>query len=150
MCAAKASNDDDEVIYNPFQPLVHGVEHDVLKLLKQTVAIFDETNTLRIQHFHTVWHRMQFGLIFHGRQGFRELTEFTEDLLKIVKSYTLKNNDMGIRAAAVYLWYTLYFKQPTIPKVFHELVFYKKKGFAKICKQSFNNQILEFHAKNLQ
>ena len=55
--------------------------------------------------------------IFHGRQGFRELTEFTEDLLKIVKSYTLKHNKMGIRAAAIYLWYTLYFKQPTRPKV---------------------------------
>ena len=24
---------------------------------------------------------------------------------------------MGIRAAAIYLWYTLYFKQPTRPKV---------------------------------
>ena len=115
MCAAEASQ--DEVVYNPFQPLIHGVDFDVQSLIKQTVAIFDETNTLRITHFTKVWHKMQFGLIFHGRQGFRELTEFTEDLFRIVKSYTLKHNDMGIRAAAIYLWYTLYFKQPTIPKV---------------------------------
>merc|ERR1712062_335477 len=111
------TKEDEEVIYHPFQPLIHGVNYDVTSLLNQTVALFDATGTLRISHFTKIWRKMNFGLIFHGRQGFRELTEFTEDLLKIVKSYTLKHNKMGIRAAAIYLWYTLYFKQPTRPKV---------------------------------
>lgn len=111
------SKEGEEVVYHPYQPLIHGVNYDVTSLLSQTVALFDETGTLRISHFTKIWRKMNFGLIFHGRQGFRELTEFTEDLLKIVKSYTLKHNKMGIRAAAIYLWYTLYFKQPTRPKV---------------------------------
>ena len=111
------TKEDEEVIYHPFQPLIHGVNYDVTSLLNQTVALFDATGTLRISHFTKIWRKMNFGLIFHGRQGFRELTEFTEDLLKIVKSYTLKHNKMGIRSAAIYLWYTLYFKQPTRPKV---------------------------------
>ena len=127
--------DEDEVIYNPFQPLVHGVNYDVTNLLKRTVALFDATGTLRIAHFTQIWQDMNFGLIFHGRQGFRELTEFTEDLLKIVKSYTLKHNKMGTRAAAIYLWYTLYFKQPTRPKVRLHVIKREYSDLNKFMKQ---------------
>ena len=61
MCAAESSK--DEVTYNAFQPLIHGVHHDVVSLLEQTVALFDEAMTLRIQHFNTIWFKMKFGLV---------------------------------------------------------------------------------------
>ena len=55
--------------------------------------------------------------IFHGRQSYRELYEFTEDLLAYTRTLALSPYGFGNRAAAVYLLYTLYFKQPCRPKV---------------------------------
>jgi hypothetical protein len=96
---------------------VKGVRDDVNLIVGQTLKLFDDTQTLRIQHFQTVWKSMKFGLIFHGRQSYRELYEFTEDLLAYTRKLALSPYGFGNRAAAVYLLYTLYFKQPCRPKV---------------------------------
>jgi len=96
---------------------VKGVRDDVNLIVGQTLKLFDDTQTLRIQHFQTVWKSMKFGLIFHGRQSYRELYEFTEDLLAYTRTLALSPYGFGNRAAAVYLLYTLYFKQPCRPKV---------------------------------
>ena len=49
--------------YHPHQPLTHGVEEDVKKLVSETVELFDENEELRISHFQVVWKRMKFGLV---------------------------------------------------------------------------------------
>ena len=46
------------------QPYTHGVKEDINELLRQTVELFDENETLRISYFQKVWHDMKFGLIF--------------------------------------------------------------------------------------
>ena len=56
--------------------------------------------------------------IYHGREYFRELYEFTEDLFGLVSPHLFaEDSNDALRAAALYLLYGLYFKQATIPKV---------------------------------
>ena len=55
--------------------------------------------------------------IFHGRRSYRELYEFTEDIFANAKNLTLSENDFGTRAAAFYLLYVLFLKQPCRPQV---------------------------------
>ncbi len=55
--------------------------------------------------------------IFCGRQHDRELHEFSEDLLELVKRRALAPETVGVRAAALYLLYALYFRQPLVPKL---------------------------------
>ena len=40
-----------------------GVRDDVNLIVGQTLKLFDDTQTLRIQHFQTVWKSMKFGLV---------------------------------------------------------------------------------------
>ena len=96
---------------------MHGAKEDVSKLITSTVELFDENEELRIKHFTSVWKEMRFGLIFHGRQSYRELHEFAENLLEMVKTFCLSPQEFGTTAAALYLLYVLYFKQPLRPKV---------------------------------
>ena len=70
-----------------------------------------------VSDWEIIWKDMKFGLIFCGRQTFRELYEFTEDLFDLVKLQALSPNSIGCRAAAIYLLYSLYFKQPARPMV---------------------------------
>lgn len=99
------------------QPYTHGVKEDINELLRQTVELFDENETLRISYFQKVWHDMKFGLIFHGRQDYRELYEFTEDLFDSIKRNLMPSNLFALRSAAFYLLYAIYFKQPLRPIV---------------------------------
>ena len=55
--------------------------------------------------------------IFTGRKMFRELWEFTEVALRIVKEFLVTTPEPAEKAAALYLLYSLYFKQPTRPRV---------------------------------
>lgn len=107
----------EATVYSPNQSISHGASDDINRLINQTVELFDETCTLRIRHFQTIWKQMKFGLIFHGRRSYRELYELIEDLFEIVKVQCLFPKEFGTRAAAFYLLYTLYFKQPLRPRV---------------------------------
>ena len=107
----------DKLKYNPNQPIAAGAQLDISNLIEKATALFDEFQTLRFHHFVDIWKDMKFGLIFCGRQTFRELYEFTEDLFDLVKLQALPPNMFGSRAAAIYLLYSLYFKQPARPMV---------------------------------
>jgi len=110
------------------QTITAGVEDLVHEVLYRIFDEFEDIEGPRMTIFVKVWHETSFGLIFHGRESFRELYEFTEELLDIVKQYSLKTrkkdeNPEGIRFAALYLLYALYFKQPCRPKVKIRLTF---------------------------
>ena len=93
---------------------------DVSMLLDRIVELFDENEELRYEYFHQVWHQTRFALIYHGREFFRELYEFTEDLLETVKQHVVDTKQsQAHRVAAIYLLYGLYFKQPLVEKVIH-------------------------------
>ena len=109
--------DCDEIKYNPNQPITAGAKQDICTLISKVTALFDEYQSPRFNHFIDIWKEMKFGLIFCGRQTFRELYEFTEDLFDLVKIQAMSPNNFGNRAAAIYLLYSLYFKQPTRPMV---------------------------------
>jgi len=108
--------------FNQDQTITAGVEDQVHEVLHTILDQFEDTEGPRMTTFQKVWKQTSFGLIFHGRESFRELYEFTEDMFDIVKQYALKarkkvDNPEGIRFAALYLLYALYFKQPCRPKV---------------------------------
>ena len=109
--------ESEEIKYNPNQPIAAGAKHDICALIHKVTALFDEYHTPRFNHFIDIWKEMKFGLIFCGRQTFRELYEFTEDLFDLVKLQAISPNKFGNRAAAIYLLYALYFKQPARPMV---------------------------------
>merc|ERR1719319_1749777 len=72
------------------------------------------------------WKSSTFSFIFHGRENFRELYEVTEEMMDVVKSYAVNGRDAqhpeGVRFAAIYLMYALFFKQPCRPTVKIRLV----------------------------
>ena len=55
--------------------------------------------------------------IFCGRKVFRELWEFTECGLRIVKEICIKATSTTEKIAAFYILYALYLKQPLRPRV---------------------------------
>ena len=110
-------SENEEIKYSPNQAIAAGVNHDICSLIHKVTALFDEYRTPRFRHFIDIWKDMKFGLIFCGRQTFRELFEFTEDLFDLVKLQAITLTKFGNRAAAVYLLYALYFKQPARPLV---------------------------------
>ena len=52
-----------------------------------------------------------------GRPSFKEMFELTEDLIELAKQETCSHNKTPLRVAALYLIYSLYFKQPCRPRV---------------------------------
>ena len=113
----------EEVKFNPNQSIATGAKKDITTLIHKVTALFDEYRTPRFKHFIDIWKDMKFGLIFCGRQTFRELYEFTEDLFDLVKLQAMALNKFSNRAAAIYLLYALYFKQPARPLVSNILHF---------------------------
>ena len=110
-------SENEEIKYSPNQAIAAGANHDICSLIHKVTALFDEYRRPRFRHFIDIWKDMKFGLIFCGRQTFREMFEFTEDLFDLVKLQAITLTKFGNRAAAVYLLYALYFKQPARPLV---------------------------------
>jgi len=104
------------------QSIAAGLEEDVDVIIYKVFYEFEKNDGPRFNIFIEVWHQTGVGLIFSGRESFREMFEFTEDLFVRVKKYSLstllgKTNHPLVRYAAIYLLYSLYFKQPCRPRV---------------------------------
>ena len=70
--------------YSPSQPVLSGVERDVRVLIGRVVALFDEMDGLRFQHFLDIWKDMKFALVRGNRMpccSDRNLTKSIADLL---------------------------------------------------------------------
>ena len=94
-----------------------GFSEDVSNLVEKVVERFVRFNSLRFKYFTNVWQEMAFSLIFNGRKMFRELWEFTECALRVVKEMFLKTSETFEKVATFFLLYGLYFKQPIRPQV---------------------------------
>jgi len=108
--------EESELTWSPNQPLSAGARQDIRQLLHRTAILFDEYGDLRFQHFADIFQQMKFPLIFAGRTSFKEMFELTEDLIELAKQETFSHNKTPLRVAALYLIYSLYFKQPFRPK----------------------------------
>jgi len=60
-----------------------GLSEDVDKIVKLTAENFTRNEQLRFEYFVDIWKDLKFGLIFCGRQYFRELYNVVEDLLAL-------------------------------------------------------------------
>jgi len=103
------------------------LEEDVERVMFKLFDEFEMNSGPRFRVFTEVWHQDSFGLIFSGRETFREMYEFTENLFHCVKKYALstligKPNHSLVRYAAIYMLFSLYFKQPCRPMVKIRLV----------------------------
>jgi len=113
--------------YHLDQSVMVGVDEDIERTIFLVFEEFEKTAGPRFKTFLEIWHKTSFGLIFCGREKFRELFEFTEELLGKVKKYAMsihnkKPNNQLVRFAAIYMLYSLYFKQPCRPMVRIRLV----------------------------
>jgi len=108
--------------FNIQQPISVGLEEDVEMIIYKVFDEFEKNSGPRFNIFTAVWHQTSMGLIFSGRESFREMYQFTEELFLRVKKYALstlggKTNHALVRYAALYFLYSLYFKQPCRPRV---------------------------------
>ena len=104
------------------QSIAAGLEEDIDVIIYKVFYEFEKNSGPRFNIFTEVWHQTGIGLIFSGRESFREMFEFTEELFVRVKKYAFsmlggKTNHALVRYAAIYLLYSLYFKQPCRPRV---------------------------------
>ena len=104
------------------QTIAAGLEHDIQRVLAATVARFEAIGGPRFDQFVEVWRETGFGLVFQGRESFRELHEFTEELVARAKGLALaevvgREGKRMFRFAAIYLLYAVYFRQPCRPRV---------------------------------
>jgi len=129
--------EESELTWSPNQPLSAGARQDIRQLLHRTAILFDEYGDLRFQHFADIFQQMKFPLIFAGRTSFKEMFELTEDLIELAKQETFSHNKTPLRVAALYLIYSLYFKQPFRPKTRIKLSLSEYKemvGFVNECR----------------
>ena len=99
-----------------------GIDEDVEIFIYKVFEQFEKNVGPRFSEFTTEWHKSNFGLIFCGRENFRETFEFTEELFHRVKKYVRvemkgKPQHTLVRYAGLYLMYSLFFKQPCRPRV---------------------------------
>ena len=124
-----------------------GVDEDVEIFIYKVFEQFEKNVGPRFSEFTTAWHKSNFGLIFCGRENFRETFEFTEELFHRVKKFIRaemkgKPQHTLVRYAGLYLMYSLYFKQPCRPRVkfrllkdeFEELVNLSQLARLDVCR----------------
>ena len=75
--------------FNIQQSISAGLEDDVERIVYKVFDEFEKHSGPRFNIFTEVWHQTGLGLIFSGRESFREMFEFTEELFLRVKKYAL-------------------------------------------------------------
>jgi hypothetical protein len=106
------------------QTIAAGLDNDIEGMIHSACEAFETEGGPRFSCFVEVWKKTGFGLIFTGRESFREMFEFTEELMLRAKKVALApptSNRMA-RFAGIYLLYSVYSKQPCRPRVRVRLV----------------------------
>jgi len=109
------------------QTIAAGLSDDIERIIYLAFDQFEKQEGPRFNLFTDIWHKSGLGEIFTGRESFREMFEFSEELLARVKRFALsslqgKANHQLVRFAAIYMLYSLYFKQPCRPRAKVRLV----------------------------
>ena len=117
-CIRKVNNKEVVTI-----SITAGIAEDLETVIFYAFHEFEKEGGPRFSVFTKVYKCQQFGCIFNGRESYRDLYEFTEELFHAVKIYvapTMQNNKPNntlMRYAGLYMMYALYFKQPCRPRV---------------------------------
>ena len=99
-----------------------GIAEDLEMVIFGAFHSFEKEGGPRFSAFTKVYKQNQFSCIFNGRESYRDLYEFTEELFHAVKSFVgpsqnNRENNTMVRYAGLYMLYSLYFKQPCRPRV---------------------------------
>merc|ERR1719452_285597 len=110
------------------QTITAGLDEDIERIIYKVFDEFEKNEGPRFQIFTSVWQQTGLGLIWCGRDSFREMSQFTEELFLRMQKYAMSTLGQGrpnhplVRYAAIYLLYSSYFKQPCRPRVKIRLV----------------------------
>ncbi|XP_042867765.1 uncharacterized protein LOC122250431 isoform X2 [Penaeus japonicus] len=88
--------------------IASGYLEDLLELLHQ----FENEESWRFSAFSSCWKGMKFSLIYRGRQSFKELLEFSEEVADITKRFLTPSQKTKMRVGALYTLYGIYYKHP--------------------------------------
>lgn len=95
-----------------------GVDYDVERVIYSVFYEFDENQEPRFSRFCAVWKESKLGLIFCGRDSFRDLYELSTEIFHCVKQYAksiYKNKENNILGEYFpYFYILLVFRVPVI------------------------------------
>jgi len=102
--------------------IIAGIDEDLEATMFSAFQEFEKEAGPRFSAFTKVWKESCFGCIFNGRESYRDLYEFTEEILDRVKQsarpvYQNRERNPLLRYAGLYMMYALFFKQPCRPRV---------------------------------
>ncbi|XP_018014560.1 uncharacterized protein LOC108671516 isoform X2 [Hyalella azteca] len=83
-----------------------------LKDLAALLEEFDKQPDARFSSFAVCWRQMLFTQIFRGRQSFKELLEFSEEIVVLTKKFLENMHSDRRRLGAFYTLYSIYYKHP--------------------------------------
>nr|XP_045617716.1 uncharacterized protein LOC123770087 [Procambarus clarkii] len=83
-----------------------------LQDLTTLLQLFDDSENWRFKDFAVCWQTLKFSLIYRGRQNFKELLEFSEEVALLTKRFLVPPHSFKWRIGALYTIYGLYYKHP--------------------------------------
>jgi len=104
-----------------------GLDEDIERIIYKVFDEFEKQAGPRFTIYTEIWHETGLGRIFNGRDSFREMFQFTEEVFLHVQRFCLstldgKPNHILVRYAAIYMLYSLFYKQPCRPRVMIRLL----------------------------
>ena len=121
--------------------IVAGIDEDLEATVYSAYQEFEKSEGPRFSAFTKVWKDSSFGCIFNGRESYRDLYEFTEEILDRVKQsarpvYQNRERNHLLRYAGLYMMYALFFKQPCRPRVKLRLTMEEMKELQALVEQA--------------
>ena len=118
-----------------------GIDEDIEATMYSAFQEFEKEAGPRFSAFTKVWKDSSFGCIFNGRESYRDLYEFTEELFDRVKQsarpvYQNRERNHLLRYAGLYMMYALFFKQPCRPRVKLRLTMEEMKELQDLVDQA--------------
>lgn len=121
--------------------IIAGIDEDLEATMFSAFQEFEKEAGPRFSAFTKVWKESCFGCIFNGRESYRDLYEFTEEILDRVKQstrpvYQNRERNSLLRYAGLYMMYALFFKQPCRPRVKLRLTLEEMKELQDLAEQA--------------
>ena len=87
------------------QPISAGLDEDLERIIFLVSEQFKKHGGPRFNLVVDIWHQSCLGLMFGGRESFRDMLEFSEELLDRVKVFTLSDLHGRTSHALVRYWH---------------------------------------------
>lgn len=88
--------------------IAQGYLFDISNLIEN----FVKKDGWRFKDFASCWQELKFSLVYRGRQNFKELLEFSEEVAFLTKRFIMPPHSTKSRIGSLYALYGLYYKHP--------------------------------------